>query len=64
MMYQLNIEWDTDHYLKRAIINEMRRRWDLSCFMSSRSPQPDHFFGEEIDILADYLLQMMEKSPY
>lgn len=62
MIYQIDIEWATDHYLKRAIRNEMRRRWDVSCLMHSLKPYPDHYYGEEIDILADYLLQIMEKS--
>lgn len=64
MIYQLNIEWENYYYLRTAIRNEIRRRWKSSCFMSQVKPQPDHYYGEEIDILADLLLQIMEKSPH
>ena len=56
--YTMKIEWNHDFLLEKAIRKEMQSRWRLCCFMAPRIYVNDHYYGEEIDYLADILLQI------
>lgn len=58
MTYQINIEWTTDSVLIDALRHEMTRKWDSTIRMANYG-YGKNFWSEEIDILADYLLEVM-----
>lgn len=46
-----------------AIQNEMRRRWNDTIFMSERG-YGKHYYENEIDMLADFLLQYYKQEKW
>lgn len=47
-----------EHLLKKAIRNEIGKRWKSCLFMAPYTETDEHFWGEEIDALADMLLEI------
>lgn len=58
MTYQINIEWSTDFVLYHALKNEMTRKWEETIMMARRG-YGKNIWAEDIDTLADYLLEVI-----
>lgn len=60
MKYPRKYTFDStyDFLLKQAITRDMQRRWEESMFMAPRIETDEHYWREEIDALADMLLEI------
>lgn len=60
MKYPKKYTFDStyNYLLKQAITKYMQRRWEESMFMAPRIKTDDHYWSEEIDALADMLLEI------
>lgn len=61
MTYQINVNWETDFLLYNALKHEMSRKWKESIMMAERGYGKD-YWAENLDILADYLLEISRKQ--
>lgn len=57
----MNVTWETDYLLRNSLMNEMRNLWKQQVYMSERG-YGKNFWSEELDKLADILLELKRAS--